>query len=288
MSSTVADMLNREVPNTLTWGGRLRLTVGVIVCYLIFWWGSHFTGIPAVRGMGGSLLCQPSPLAALLITAGGIILCTAAGRLIVGDLPIGTDLQFEGGLLVALVGMLALVFRLGPVTYALFYLADPKAYGLMAAELLLVYVVVGVCWMALLWIAPPTAAAAPTATGVGLAATATHAVVMAACMVFLAQSTATGQDVAAVGISAMLASMAAHAVFPVRSSGWFMLGPVLVGAAGYLIAMMNPAGLAIGFPEGPLGALARPTPLAYASAGPVGAIFGFWTAYRWHIGDAAA
>jgi hypothetical protein len=288
MSSTAADILNRELPNTLTWSGRFRLTVGVVACYAIFWWGSVATGVPAVHGTGGSLLSQPAPLVAMLATGAGILICAVVGRLIVGHLPIGNDLQCEGGLLAATLGMLALVFRLGPVSYALFYMDDPQAYVLLAAELAMVYVVVGFCWMVLFWLTPTSGSAAPSPAAVGLAATGTHVVVMAACMVFLCQSTATAQGVAAVGISALLASMAAHTAFPVRSSGWFLLGPAIVGVIGYLVAFMYSQGLAIGFPEGPMAALARPTPLAYASAGPAGAIFGYWTAYRWHVGEAAA
>ena len=87
-------------------------------------------------------------------------------------------------------------------------------------------------------------------------ATGTHAAVMAACMMFLAQSDAKKQAIAAVGISALLGSLAAGVTFPVKSSVWYFLGPAVVGAVGYLLAYANPAGLAIGFPAGPMGALA--------------------------------
>ncbi|MGP8255318.1 MAG: hypothetical protein ACLQMU_06510 [Methanoregula sp.] len=68
-----------------------------------------------------------------------------------------------------------------------------------------------------------------------------------------------------------------------RRSFWYWISPLIVGVGGYAWAYFNPDGLAIGFPNGTLGALARPTPLAYAAAGPAGAIFGFWVAYRWHV-----
>jgi hypothetical protein len=119
-----------------------------------------------------------------------------------------------------------------------------------------------------------------------LLATLTHVAVMTACLIFLAQSDKVTQSLAAVGIAAFLASMASHVAFPSRSSLWYWISPLLVGVAGYVIAYVLPTGLAIGFPANALGALARPTPLAYAAAGPVGSIFGFWVAYRWNTDGA--
>jgi hypothetical protein len=282
MPASTVELLNRELPQTLDWLSRLRLTAGVVVCYAIFWWLSTLVGLPAVPKMGGSLLSQPQPSIAIGTVVAGLFICVVIGRLIVGDLPVGPDMHFEGGLLVALLGMMAVAFRMGPVRYALFAMDEPQAYLLMAVELVLIYVIVGVCWLLLQWafLSASTVSDEPLKTK--LSATATHFVVMAGCMFFLAQSDNTVQALVAVAVSAMLASMAAHIAFPVRSSVWYWASPVLVGVVGYAIAFINPAGLSIGFPQGLLGQLARPTPLAYACGGPAGAIFGFWTAYRWH------
>jgi hypothetical protein len=281
MPSSTVQLLNQELPQTLNWVSRFRLTAGIVACYAIFWWLSVWVGLPATAMMGGSLLSQPQPSIAMGIVAAGIIICTVVGKLIVGDLPIGPDTHFEGALLVAMVGMMAVAFRVGPVRYALFSMDDPTVFLLLAVELVLIYVIVAFCWLLLQW-AAPTGGRTTEPLAIKLGATATHVVVMAACMVFLAQSDDTAQALAAVGISALLASMAAHIAFPVRCSAWYWASPALVGMLGYFIAYMNPDGLAIGYPQGLLGALARPTPLAYACAGPAGAIFGFWTAYRWH------
>jgi hypothetical protein len=280
VSSSAARFLSREVPNTLDWPGRFRLTAGIVVCYTLFWWASRLAGVPPVIGLSGSLLMQPSPGIAMATAAGTLLICTLAGKLLVGDLLIGPEFQFEGGLLAALVGMIALVFRVGSVRYALFSINDPKTYLVLAAELALLYCMVGICWLILRLAHPPKPHGAESwATRLG--ATVAHMAVMTACMIFFSQSDATGQGLAAVGLSALLASMAAHMICPARSSFWYWLSPLLVGVIGYAIAYANPDGLAIGFPDGPLGSLARPTPLAYAAAGPAGAIFGFWTACRW-------
>jgi hypothetical protein len=282
MTSSTSELLNRELPHTLDWISRFRLTAAVVVCYAIFWWLCAWVGLPAVPKMGGSLLSEPQPSIAIGIVAAGIIICTVVGKIIVGNLEIGPDMHFEGALLAAVVGMMAVVFRIGPVRYALFAMDDRTAFLLLAVELVLIYVIVAFCWMALQWAAPVAAAGTTEPLATKFGATATHAVVMAACMIFLAQSDDTAQALVAVAVSALLASMAAHIAFPVRCSAWYWASPVIVGVLGYFIAFINPAGLRIGYPEGLLGALARPTPLAYACGGPAGAIFGFWTAYRWH------
>jgi hypothetical protein len=283
MSSSLSDLFSREIPNTLDWPGRFRLTAGVVIAWALFWWGSWAINLPPVPGMSGSLLTQSSPAMAMGFTAAALIVACLLGRFIVGELVLGQDVQVEGGLISALIGMFALVGRIGPVRYALFGMPDPRAFILLAAELMLLYALVGICWVALQWTAPPPAQEYPPDSWKNrISALAMHEAVTTACMIFLTQSEAVQQSLAAVGISAFLASMAAHVAFPVRSSFWYWISPLLVGVAGYVIAYCNPSGLAIGFADNALGALARPSPLAYAAAGPVGAIFGFWVAYRWN------
>jgi hypothetical protein len=156
---------------------------------------------------------------------------------------------------------------------------------MLAGELVLLYVAVLICWVCLRLTA--SKAATPQhphePMAASLMATAMHIAVMAAGVMLFCQSEAATQGLAAVGISSLLASMAAHIAFPVRRSIWYWIGPLVVGVAGYVWAYFNPDGMQIGFPSGILGALARPSPLAYATAGPAGAIFGFWVAYRWNV-----
>jgi hypothetical protein len=284
MTSSATQFLNREIPNTLNWAGRARLTAGVVICWLLFTYGSRWIGLPTVTGMAGCLIGQPSAAAAFAMTGATLLVCTIVSKFVVGDLLIGIDLQFEGGLIAVALGAFALAFRLGPSRYAMFQFPNKNVFLLLIAELLALYAMTTLCWLILRVTARKEAVHSDKASSIAtkLGATLTHAVVMLACLVFLAQSDATPQSLAAVGISAWLASMAAHIAFPVRSSFWYWLGPLLAGVVGYAIAYTNPDGLPIGFPSGALGALARPTPLDFATAGPAGAIFGFWIAYRWN------
>jgi len=291
-----AHFIHREIPHTLDWPGRFRLMIGVAVAFTLFHFAARLAGIPPVPGQAGSLLAQPSAAMAMLVTAGAMVVSCLLCKYIVGDLLLGPQMagetgaahvvQFEGGLVAALVGAFSLVYRIGPISYALFYAADSRVFVLLAAELMLLFGVVGFCWLGLQWTAPATLAQSHEPLVRKLSATGIHAAVMLACMIFLAQTETVTQTLAAVGISAMLASMAAHVAFPVRSTVWYWAGALLVGLIGYAMAYMNPTGMAIGFPDGPLGALARATPLAYATAGPAGAIFGYWVAASWQHGEA--
>jgi hypothetical protein len=289
------EFFSREIPNTLDWTGRFRLGCGVVICYALFWQTSRWAGIPPLRGMDVSLLAMPNPILVVAIVAVAVVLATLAGRLIVGDLLIGTEIQIEGGLVAALLGTVALCRRGGPLRYVLFQMDDhPSVYLMLAGELLLLFAIAGVAWLALLGFEslfrkgdesqPPSGE--PDGISTGLMATGTHALVMAACMVFLAASDAEQQTLAAALISSLLASMAAHVAFPVRSPFWFWISPLIVGVVGYTIAFFNPIGLPIGFPDGPLAGLARVAPLDYAGAGAAGAIMGFWIGHRWHIEQA--
>jgi len=289
------EFFSREIPNTLDWAGRFRLGCGVVICYALFWQTSRWAAIPPLRGMNVSLLSMPSAAMGIGIVAAAVILGTLAGRLIVGDLLIATDVQIEGGLVAALLGMSALCVRGGPLRFVLFQSDDhPSVFLMLAGELVLLFVITGIAWWLLIKFESlfahsdenQTPHAEPDAISTGLMATGTHALVMAACMVFLAASDDTQQTLAAALISALLASMAAHVAFPVRSPIWFWISPMFVGVVGYWIAYFNPTGLPIGFPQGPLGGLARAAPLDYAGIGAAGAIMGFWIAHRWHIEQA--
>jgi hypothetical protein len=281
MTYSLTGYLQREIRQTLGWPVRLRLILGAVVSYALFSLATSWAGIFPMRGLAGSLLLAAPGAMGLTTAIAALVVSVLLGRIIVGKLVIGSDLQSEGGLVAAMLGMVALAVRVGPVHYAYFNRPEPKVFVVLAAELMLLYIAVIACWLALQWTSPASEHA-PEPIGVKLGAAAAHAVVMSGCMVFMAQSTATDQGLAAVGISSMLAAMAAHTAFPVRSSFWYWIGALLVGVAGYGMGYFNPTGLATGYPDGMLGALARATPVAYACAGPGGAIMGFWIAYRWN------
>ena len=61
-----------------------------------------------------------------------------------------------------------------------------------------------------------------------------------------------------------------------RAVPWYWVGPLAVGAIGYLMNYFtgNPDGVQTGYLTGAFASLARPIPLDYASAGMAGAIVG--------------
>jgi hypothetical protein len=285
MTYSFAGYLQREFHATLGWPVRLRLGAGAVVSYALFALAAKWAGIFPMRAMSGSLFLAAPGATGLITAAAALVLSVLLGRVIVGRLVIGADLQCEGGLVAAMLGMIALAVRVGPVHYAYFNMPEPKVFVVLAAELMLLYIAVIACWLGLHWTSP-VSQHPPEPFSTKLGATLTQALVMIGCMILFAQSTATDQGLAAVGISSLLGAMAAHSVFPVRSSFWYFIGPLLVGVAGYGLAYYYPTGLSTGFPDGLLGALARATPVAYACGGPGGAIMGFWMAYRWVAEDA--
>jgi hypothetical protein len=105
---------------------------------------------------------------------------------------------------------------------------------------------------------------------------------MIALMSLLAQTDAKAQVIAAVGASAMLATMAANWFAPAAPSPWLWGGPILVALVGYVSCYFHPDGLAVGRTSGYFAALARPLPLDYASVGVAGSLLGYWTSSRWH------
>jgi hypothetical protein len=152
----------------------------------------------------------------------------------------------------------------------------------MAIELVILFALAIGCWLILRAISQ-NPASDDRPIGTKILTTLAHAIVTMTCTILLvAQSSATAQAVAAVGISAIVASMAAHLIVPAGSSFWYWISPLAVGLLGYGMSYFDPTGTAIGFPDGALGALARPTPLAYVSAATAGAIFGYWIACGWN------
>jgi hypothetical protein len=114
-----------------------------------------------------------------------------------------------------------------------------------------------------------------------LIATATHACAMATLVLILCRTDHKAQCVASVGVSALLASLIAGMVAPVRPAFWYWISPLFVGLLGYIWASLAPQDLPIGRPGGYFQALARPVPLDYASVGVAGAMLGYWVSRAW-------
>ena len=277
---------------------RFLLTLGSVLSFLLFWFGAAAMGIPAHRGFDASLLRQPSPAVVLFITLVLTIACALLGSAIAGTI------RFEAGLATAAIGLLALSLRGGPLRYTLMYSSGPQVFVTLAIELAILYAILGVGW-SVVWILRNSGYLHddPFRDGVAdvddepvtqkFAALATQVVVMATLMMFLCETDEKPQVLASVGVSAFLATLAAHSLFPTRPSMWYWIGPLIVGVVGYLLAF---SGSSNTWMIGQVGSnfapeLARPLPLDYVGAGSAGAIIGYWTSRRWQRtreADAAA
>ena len=268
------------------------LLAAVIVGFLCFAAAGDWLGIPADPGRGGSLLRQPGQI----IDWVGLILALAA------SVAVGTALagrwKFDLGLAAAAAGMVALAHRGGPMRYVLLYSTSTGVYLLLMVEVALLFALLGVAWFALL--------ALRHKPGVGvfmadhtpeerladardpeepldqkLLGVAVAAATMGLLMVILCRTDDPTQCLAAVGLSACLGVLCGHQFVPSRPSVWWWTTPMLVAAVGYGFAFFSPAYLlSIGEAGGTFAPLARPLPLAYASAGVFGSILGYHLSRR--------
>ncbi len=273
---------------------RFLLTLGSVLSFLLCWFAAAAMGIPAHRNFDASLLQQPSPATALFVTLVLAVACALLGSAIAGTI------RFEAGLATAAIGLLALSLRGGPMRYTLTYSTGPQVFITLAAELMILYAILGIGW-SVVWMLRKNGYLHddPFRDGVAdaddepvtqkFAALATHVVVMAILMMVLCETDRKPQVLASVGLSAFLATLAAHSLFPTRPSMWYWLGPLIVGVVGYALAF---GGSSNTWMIGQVGAnfapeLGRPLPLDYVGAGPAGAIIGYWTSRRWQRGREA-
>jgi hypothetical protein len=276
----------------LSFGNRAKavLAVASIACGFVFWFGGRWAGIPHVPGYEMSLAVQPSPTAALLLTAVLLLAATAVGTAVAGTV------RFDGGLFAAAVGLAALSSRGGTMRHVTQTAAGPAVFLAMAVELLLLGAVLGLAWFGL-WLLYRQGRLAGDALRDGLRdqphsltdrflAVATQAGATAVLVLLLARTDEKKQVLSAVAVASLLATLLAYAVSPARPSVCFWAGPIVVGIVGYLAAYassnsLDPVALKNGQLGGLLAPLARPLPLDYASLGTAGAILGYWTSRQW-------
>lgn len=268
---------------------RALLLAGIAACVAIFLFVARTFGIPSQVGFGGSILNEPAPLATLLVIMVTLVVCVLVGTLIAGTV------RFDAGLFCALVGMSVLTLRAGTVGGVLRQWASTHQPGVMlwmALELVLLYGIIGLAWSAL-WLLHERGWLKGDEFRDGIedsedslvmkfSALAMQAGVMALAMLLLAQVDAKMQSLIAVGAAAMAGAWAAHYVYPVSPSAWLWVGPLIVGVIGYVMAYFNPEGWEIGRLNFTLAGMARSLPMDYATAGPVGALLGYWMSRRAH------
>jgi hypothetical protein len=264
---------------------RALLTVGVVVSLLIFNTVGKVFSIPVMPGCSASLIQQPSSLLSFVLCAIAFVVCVLASTMITGVV------HFEAGFYCATFGLAALSMRGGAMRATLTAAPGPGVFLALAMELLLLYGILFVGWVALMGMRERSMLRSEdersgeedldAVPSQGALALATQVMLMLFLMTILCQTDQKKQVLAAVGISAFLATLGAHSIFPTRPSAWFWCGPLLIGVAGYILAYFGDGPWTIGEIYGYDPALARPLPLDYASAGPVGALLGYWMSRHW-------
>jgi hypothetical protein len=284
------DQFGRDVRALLRSRSRPVLTIACVASAGLFWLAARWFAIPRHYGMDPSLALQPRPAAVMLLVGFVLWIAVAVATVIAGGI------RLDAGLFAGAVGLAVLRVRGGPMRYVFQSAGGAGVMLSLLLELLILYGFLALAWYGL-WTLHRRGGIEGDALRDGLAdqehtlgervvAAATQIATMAVLAVLLAQTDDTKQAMAAVFCASLLATLLAYAFSPVRPSVWYWAGPLAVGAVGYAAGYMNwgrggpsvwKAGLAAGF----LAPLARPVPLDYASAGPAGAILGYWLSRRW-------
>jgi hypothetical protein len=270
---------------------RLAIAVAWIICSFLVWHAAALFNIPQLRGFDGSLFCDSSAAASILVVAVMLIVCTLLGTVIAGAI------EFEAGFYAATLALAMVSLRSGTVRSVIFETGGTEAvYYKLAGEAVVLGIFLGAAWIALClmekWSLPAHSQNGRLAKPdfqQGLAALGTQLLATGIFVCILAQSETKKQAIAAVFVSSIVGGAAAFASFPTKQSYWYWAGPVLLGIIGYLIAATgNVGGIANGNLEGMFAALARPLPIDYVSVGPAGAILGCWMAKGWNAPEGGA
>lgn len=287
MTETIADSAGEtagQIWRAYNLRDRTLLTVGSVVSYWIFAAVAALFSIPRYPKFQGSLMLQPSAIVALVMAVVILVACVAITSMFAGLV------HYEGGMFCAAIGLLALSIHGGPMRYVLMSSPGDGVFLKLFFELLVLFAAVWIGWVTLamlrerrLLMEEPHGEADPDALPAqGAMAQVAQVILMIFMMILFAQTDQKAQVVWAVGISAMLAALAAHSLFPARPSAWFWTTPFIVGLIGYVLAYTGGNHLPGGAVGGMLPALARPLPLDYASIGVAGSLLGYWTSRRWH------
>ncbi len=280
----------RDAAASFSVGEWTRLVLGSVLCLLSCQGIANAVGLPVQPGFSGSLLCGGSPLLSILMSVLAIAASLVVGAIVAG--PIGV----EASVLCAMIGLAALSVRCGPITPVLQYASGRGVFLALAVELALLGAAVGGGWWLLEQMAKAAAQgfprlAVPTevtdaTTGQKFGALGVGVGVTAACELILVQLPAGKQAMCGVVIASYLGAWAAYSYLPLAEGAWYWSAPTVVGLVGYLFAFFGNDGGATGELHGWLAALARPTPLDYASVGTAAALLGHWSNRRLAGSDA--
>jgi hypothetical protein len=257
--------------------GKVIFCGSLVVSLLLMWWIARLFSIPSQTGFSASILQQSYwilLLPVIFISMALVMLVSA-----VLSSPIRSDTPVMCTALAC--GVISL--RGGTMQQTLFYASGPAIFLTLALETAILFGGLALAWLLLRQIRVRTAIKPPSATPLDPAswdekalAFFTHASVMMALMILLCRSDTKDQSLVCVGLSSAIAAAIAVQLVNIRDSFWLWMGPLAVAVFGYLISYFHPEGWQAGMLHGPLAALSRPLPLDYLSAGPAGAITGYW------------
>jgi hypothetical protein len=272
---------------------RLLMLTGITVCAAVFVGASKLFHVPATPGFSASILGAPSPTVSFLVVAAALLVCVLVGTLITGRV------RFDAGLFCAVLGMLALSLRSGTVGDVLRATAGQgggaTAFMGFAAELLLLYAVLGLGW-SVLWLLHRQDYLKADQFRDGVEETHDPVVIKvcallmqaagtALCMIVLVQTDSKTQVLWSVAAASYLGAILAHVLYPVSPSPWLWVGPMLVGVTGYVTAYLKLAPSDVAWRTGQLrfslAPLARALPVDYVTAGTAGAVLGYWMSRKW-------
>ena len=268
----------------------LRLAVGCGLCLAACDALAVLARVPAQPGFDGSLLAAPGAAVGFAVAVAAVVAGLVLGLLAAG--PMGV----EAVVFCAAIGLAALAVRCGPITPVLQYAAGRGVFAAMLLESVLLVAALAGGWWALerLARAARDRAAGDDVIRLGFANEVEHptlaqrftvlgvaVLVTGVCEMIFVHTPAAKQAVAGVIISSFLGSLAAYTYTPIGEGIWFWTAPAATGAVGYGFAFAGHDGGPLGQLRGFAAALARPTPLDYASVGTAFALLGHWTSRRW-------
>lgn len=265
---------------------RTRLTLlsgGAVACVLAATAGAAF-GLPAVGSRAGSLLAQPSPVVAIVLTAAVIFISCLLGTLL------GGRIRPDAGLFAAAFSLVALSWQSGRMRDVLFTFGPAtNPFPYLALELVILAALMGLCQFAILLLVGRGIVAPDDARdGVPPPSSTTGEIVLAfLCTAgatailawFLIPTDGKQQAVIGIGLAAFIATAAVHFIISPTTPLWpHWLGVVAAGIAMYGYAYSDPGVLSTGVIDVPP---ARALPLDFAGAGIVGATGAYWYARHW-------
>jgi hypothetical protein len=273
--------ISTDSPNASIFGPkhatRFLVALMAVISCVIFAYSGNWLGWPRERGFNGSLT---EPLAVGAFAAALVLLavCAAVGTLVL------SRRFFLGGLMTATAGLTVWAGKGGTMTYVLFAAEDTgidhRVFLQLLGELVVLFGAVGGIWL-LLWqrrpafmLRPDEEKDAGRSAGAAIVA---QAALMAAFILLLVYTPQKKQVLTGVFLAGLFSTAIAEYFFANRlAARWYWVGPLAVGALGYISGYMNPAGLSTGDLTGMFSALSRALPLDYASLGCAGVLVGYW------------